>query len=158
MEIEFLKFYEVSRDDSRGHLSGTLHIRLPSIGLNLKGIQVIRKKNYFFISLPSKKGFDKSQNKEVNYMLVLFDEQGKNEALLRTLKEKGRIFVEDYLKKTPQISPQVQKSGLGRATSSMVPNSAPAPRQTASATKQKIWVDPPKRQAPFKRGGAGQRR
>lgn len=165
MEIEFLKFYEVSRDDSRGHLSGTLHIRFPELGLNLKGIYVVKKKDFFHVSLPNKKCYDKSTEKEINYSTFLFDEKEKNDELMKILKTQGREFLLKYLCETPQISPQELKASekcvspsvdYNNATASKEmriidkPQAAQKPESPIKAVQaisiaSKNWQDPPKR-------------
>lgn len=102
MRIEIIKFYEINRQDEKQHLIGTLHIYLPEIGLNIKGITVFKKKAYWHFRLPSKRTFDQSSGKEVDYACILFDEKEKNEALLSFLKNEGRKFVEDYLASKPE--------------------------------------------------------
>lgn len=103
MNFEIMKFYEITRQDEKQHLIGTLHIRLPEIGLNIKGILTFKKKHFWHFRLPSKRAFDSVLEKEVDYACILFDEREKNDALLNFLKTEGRKFVEDYLSSTPEI-------------------------------------------------------
>lgn len=109
MHIELIKFYEITRQDEKQHLIGTLHIRLPEIGLNIKGITVFKKKFFWYFRLPGRKAFDQSLGKEVNYACILFDEKEKNDALFSFLQSEGKKFVEDYLSSTPE-TPKLQPS------------------------------------------------
>lgn len=165
MEIEFLKFYEISRDDLKGQVAGTLHIRFPELGINLKGIYAVKKKDFFHLSLPSKFGYDKSECKEVRYAMFLFDEKEKNEELVKVLKTQGRDFILKYLQKTPQISPQEPKNDQGCVQPSVDHDSVLIAKETKAVVKpqpiqkpttqikavqarsiaSKNWQDPPKR-------------
>ena len=80
MDIEIIKLYEIARTDEKQHLVCTLHIRLPEIGLNIKGITVFKNKNFWYFRLPGRKAFDRSLGKEVYYSCLLFDQQEKNDA------------------------------------------------------------------------------
>jgi hypothetical protein len=142
MQLEIVKFYETSRDDERGQLIGTLHIKLPEIGLNVKGIHVMRKKAYWFIGLPSKKGYDKSLDTEVSYAVILFDEKEKNEELINFLRSEGRKFVESYLENNPQpIKPAKLAEQVKYETNK------PERKETAPNAKKPVLPDTP----PFKK-------
>lgn len=167
MKLEIVKFYETARDDAREYLIGTLHIRLPEFGLNIKGVHVFRKKNdYWFIGLPNRKAFDKTLGKEISYSLILFDEKEKNTLLIDGIRNEGRKFVENYLKDNPQTpetqsqateaqkifakpKPHVeqQKRDGGNVKQKKAATQAPNPSKIA-ATK---WQDPPKRTSTFTR-------
>ena len=157
MDIEFIKFYETQRDDRREHLIGSLHIRLPELCLNIKGIHVLRKKNYWFVGLPDRRGWDKSLDKEVIYSVILFDSKKMNDELIGILREKGRAFVEDYLKSNPQ-----RAEGRGVVAPTKECDISTAPKETVSSAKlkQKIWRDPPpmQRRIPPTRSSNGNRR
>ena len=129
MNVEFVKFYETNRDDERQQLSGTLHIRLPEIGINIKGINVIRKKDYWFIGLPSRKSFDRCLEKEVNYATFLFDEKEKNRELVGILRNEGRKFVEAYLESNRQAA--VAENANINTETPKAKDSSTAPKETA---------------------------
>ena len=144
MKIEFVKFYETARDDAREHLIGTLHIRLPEFGLNIKGVHVFRKKNdYWFIGLPNRKAFDKTLGKEITYSLILFDEKEKNALLMDSIRSEGRKFVENYLKENPQTSETQSLAAEVQKTPTQAKSQVEQQKRDGGQPVQKKIASPP---------------
>jgi len=112
MTIEIIKFYEVERDVARDRVSGTLHIRLPEIGLHIRGIFALKKKDYFFFSFPQKRGFDRSLSQEINYSTLFFEDKDKHIEFMTTLRRDGQKFIEQYLLENPNPLPPIPKANL----------------------------------------------
>jgi len=160
MKVEFCKFYEVKRDGE--HLVGTLHVRLPEIGLNIKGIHVLKKKDFWFIGLPNKKGFDHSLDREVMYTVVLFDERAKNDELISIIRLEGRKFVEDYLNSNPQALETPKPSDQGQPKDELQECKDSQPEQKKTALPEPLpfkkpvieWKDPQPKKSTFARNAS----
>lgn len=107
-DFKIIKFYEIKRDDKRDYLSGTLHIRF-DIGLNIKGIFINKKKDCFFVSTPNRSGYDRSTNNFISYSTVMFQERDVQRKFIETLREKAKIFIEEYLIENPEPLPPIPK-------------------------------------------------
>lgn len=96
MELEVIAFYTTDRCDEKELLKGTLHIRLPALGIDIRGIAVSRRKSYWHFGLPLKSSVDDSGGL-VRYPIVCFSDRTQNDELMKEIRVKGRKFIEQKL-------------------------------------------------------------
>jgi len=160
MNIEIVAFYEGDRNDEKELVNGTLHVHLIDIGIDLRGVFVSKKKDYWFFRLPSRKANDES-DQEILYPIFSFRDREKTSDLMDVIKEKAKSFVEDYIKAHPETQ-QKEKAVLVIKSTERKPkvrmegmevNNVPTSLQKIedslskpiASIKTKIFVDPPKR-------------
>jgi|GEM_PF-3383222 hypothetical protein len=110
-DFKIIKFYEIERDDKKAFLSGTLHIRL-SIGIDLKGIFIHKKKDFLFCSLPNRKGYDRSTSNVISYATFVFEDKKLNNEFIANLRDEAKKFIEQYLLENPEPLPPIPKANL----------------------------------------------
>lgn len=98
--IEIVNFYPAVREDNKQFLQGSLHVYLYDLDIDLRGVFISKKKDYWYFSLPLKIAKDDGQT--VKYPIVSFRDRGKTNQLLQLIKEQGKPFIENYLKTNPQ--------------------------------------------------------
>jgi len=105
MEVEIQEFYwdeeppqneEPIRKKKNKGKSGTLHIYLPQIDLDIRGILFIKHKNGWIMRMPHKTAFE--NGKRVFYPVLTFVNLDTMKELILQIKEKGTKFIEDKLK------------------------------------------------------------
>jgi hypothetical protein len=101
MMIEIVNFYPNFRNDNKQLLQGTLHVYLVDLEIDLRGIFVSKKKDFWYFSLPMKIALESDKN-TVKYPVISFRNLNKTNQLLQIIKEKGKPFVDDFLKTNPQ--------------------------------------------------------
>lgn len=108
MIVNFVKFYEDERDDKREFLRGTLHVHLDlqGVGINIKGIVLFKKKNYWQFRLPSRKSYDQDKGSEIYYSIIMFDSKEMTNELINILRVDGKKFIKAYLSSTPEATKQ----------------------------------------------------
>jgi hypothetical protein len=145
MDVEPLFFYESERNDANGYLSGTMHVRLPEIGIELRGIYVLRKKDFWLFRLPDRLVGDGK------YPIFAFSDRAQTDEFYERLTEKGRPFIEAYILANPQpqerlteVKAEPHKKVEKRPGEPLKPEKKPAPI-ARPLIKARIWSDPPKR-------------
>jgi len=98
MKVEIVEFYEEERDDSKQFLRGSLHVFLPELNIDIRGCSVSKKKNWWHITLPFRKGFDQEKAEFVRYPVFSFLDRAKNEEFIREVRREGRLYVEEKMK------------------------------------------------------------
>lgn len=98
MKVEIVEFYEEERDDTRQRLRGSLHVFLPELNIDIRGCTVSKKKNYWHITLPFRKGFDHEKSEFVRYPVFSFLDREKNNELIREVRIEGRRYIEEKMK------------------------------------------------------------
>lgn len=161
MEIEVIEFYPMERDEEREILTGTLRVKLPDIGIHILGIYVSKRKESWIFSLPGRSGVHHKTGEKCRYPYVVFDEREKQNALIASLREKGRAFIENRLADTenPLVFPEMIKKESTESRHSKASNIAPAVKEPVALGKHalnqaitsKQWMDPPARKTPAKR-------
>lgn len=150
MNIEIVEFYPFERDDGKEILSGTLRVNLLDIGVHIMGIFVSKRKNFWYFRLPGAKGTNYETGEAVRYPFFVFEDREKQNMLLEAIRVQGRVFIEKRLADTenPLKFPPKQQPAPKQAEPAKVADVAPAPKETAAIAKpkQRVWVDPPKRQ------------
>lgn len=95
MKVDHIAFYPISIDD-RHNFRGTLHVYLPHIDFDIRGIYCVVKKNVPWIDLPSCIGYD--EGKKVKYPIVNFADAKKNRALITGIRANLMQFIEEEMK------------------------------------------------------------
>lgn len=116
MNIEIVEFYEDMRNDAKQILTGTLHVYLIDEEIDLRGVYVSKRKNYWYIGFPQKVGFDPDIEENVRYPVFSFTNAEKNKQLLNEIVTKGREYIEKNVLSKPQTekirnrTPELQAS------------------------------------------------
>jgi hypothetical protein len=97
VNIEIIEFFEDERDDKKQVLRGTLHAYLPDLGIDLRGIVVKKRKDSWYISLPTKVGKDHESGEPVLYPVISFTDRTKTAEMINVIRTKGKEFVEKEL-------------------------------------------------------------
>ena len=97
MNIEFVEFYLRHRNIKRQHVSGTVRVNLPDIGLSFLGIYVSKTKDFWYIDLPSGRGDDPVTGEDVRYPYVSFSDKERQKEFMEALREQVPNFVETKL-------------------------------------------------------------
>ena len=95
MKIEIVEFYPYIDDPVKGVLRGTLHIYLTDLGMDIRGVFVMKKKHKWFIGLPSKFALDPETKKYVMYPIIEFTDKKKSEELKKEISRLGRAYIEE---------------------------------------------------------------
>ena len=95
MKIEIVEFYPYVNDEKKGILKGTLHAYIIDLGMDLRGIYVMKKKHKWFIGLPSKFGLDLETKKYVMYPIIEFTDKNKSLELKKQISNLGRKYIEE---------------------------------------------------------------
>jgi len=152
LNIEIIEFYLKEQNESKGFLNGTMRIKLPEIAIHILGINVVKKKDYWFFELPSRIGFDHLKEKATRYPCFSFEDKEKQRSLIEAIKMKGKEFIEAWTAK--QGSHRSSKSAEKQDTQGntlRACESSPRNNKTASIRKlpdvaKKEYVDLPPRQ------------
>jgi hypothetical protein len=100
MNIEVVEFYVVDTSEDNEILSGTLHVYLIDYDIDLRGIFVSKKKNYWHFTLPYKKAVDGETGAILRYPIFSFANLEKNKDLFTAIRTKGREYIENLLNQT----------------------------------------------------------
>lgn len=100
MNIEIIEFYP-SSDKKRKEI-GSLHIYLPDLKLDIRGISVFKNAKHWFFQIPYRFGEEfTEEGRQVQYPIVCFNSPDMEKDFRATVIEKGRAFVEEWLKHNP---------------------------------------------------------
>ena len=99
MNIEFVEFYQLERNDQRQALKGTLHVYLCDLDIDLRGVFVLRNKDFGRFSLPFKKALDENGDL-ISYPVFNFVSIEKQRALIEAIIEKGKEYVLSWMQKS----------------------------------------------------------
>lgn len=93
MHVEVIKYYP-SIPKKRSDTAGSLHIRLPELGIEIRGILAFKRKGHSWIFyLPAKKVIDIQTGKEVRYPVFSFGSIEKDKEFIREISLKGRAYI-----------------------------------------------------------------
>jgi hypothetical protein len=98
MEIEIVEFYLEQQDTDKKTLKGTLHIYLPIHDIDIRGVIVSRRKDFWFFGLPSKVGSDQETGEKIKYPIFTFTDSKKMGELLSNIREKGKSYIIQKMK------------------------------------------------------------
>ena len=100
MNIEVVEFYIAERDDEKGLIKGSLHVYLIDIHADLRGVNVSKKADKWFFSLPWQSAKDIDCGDRVRFPVFSFTDFKKTDALRSLIRKKGIEYIEkNYLKK-----------------------------------------------------------
>lgn len=93
MDIEVVEFYTMERDDEKQILKGSLHVYLPEIDADLRGVMVRKRKDSWFFGLPTLFGIDPDTEKKVKFPVFAFVSREKTDELKKLIREKGKDYI-----------------------------------------------------------------
>lgn len=97
MNIEIVEFYQTERDDEKQILKGTLHVNLIDYGIDLRGVLLSKRKNFWFVGLPCKISIDAETGEKVKYPIISFTDHEKTKKLIADIKEYAKEYVKKHL-------------------------------------------------------------
>lgn len=157
--IEIVNFYIINREDSKQFMQGTLHVYLVDLEIDLRGVFVSKKKDFWHFSLPLQKALD-SEKKTNRYPVISFRDRDKTTQLLQAIREKGKPYIEEYLKTNTQPIEANDITTLGQITDHQentqecpVIEKKPTPQKHGSNFKipTNTWVSLPVRKPTLKK-------
>lgn len=99
MEIEIVEFYPYKPKGKK--VSGTLHVYLIDLEMDIRGIHVSVTGKHWWFQMPYRVQYDHANKEEVRFPLIGFTDLTKHEAMMNSIREKGRIYIEkNFLKIT----------------------------------------------------------
>ena len=123
------EFYPIANPQK---IIGTLRVEITDLGFQLLGVMVVRVKDRWHFSLPSRNGVDRATGKKVQYPVFTFLNKEKHVALMLAIREQGVPFIEAYQKEhgEPSLS---QADPIIETVKQTIPNdkSKSAPAQSS---------------------------
>lgn len=93
LKMEVVAFYEYERDDSKKFLSGSCHVYLIDLNIDLRGLRVVKNKDRWRIKIPYYITHDKETKQKVMYPIFTFADKNQHQTLCRTAKKLIRGYV-----------------------------------------------------------------
>lgn len=93
--VDFYKDFEVS-NEQKGILCGTMHAFLIDLSIDLRGITVFKKRDYWRFAVAYRKGID--EGKDVWYPTFSFCNPSKQKDLMDSIYDAGRKYIEECVK------------------------------------------------------------
>lgn len=102
MTIEIVDYYPL--EPKQNDLAGNLRVRHIEKGIEILGVFVAKKKNFWYFQLPGKKTKHVQTGQDVWYPHLDFG-QGENKKILQEIKDKGIVFIENWIlnKEKPKV-------------------------------------------------------
>lgn len=97
MNVKIVEFYTVDRNDEKGILQGSLHVQLADLQIEIRGIQVKKRKDTWYFWLPSLKGKDPATGELVRFPVFAFEDREKTKELKDIIREKGTKYIQETL-------------------------------------------------------------
>ncbi len=95
IDIEIVEFYP-EKDTKKGEKSGSLHVYITNLGMDIRGIRCIKTKRGWVTLMPHKTGRD--EGKKVFYPVITFTDMEVMKNLVTQIKEKGIAYIENTQK------------------------------------------------------------
>lgn len=89
--FEIVDFYPLKRD--KGELSGTVHVYFPDLGLDLRGLLYVQKKDFVHLKFPQGWGLDSDKMERVSYPIWNLTDSEAHMALLMKIREAVKVYV-----------------------------------------------------------------
>jgi len=106
MKFEIVGFYPLTEKNYRGEpedFLGTLHIHLPEIGLDIRGIRVVQqkkdKKDKLFFYMPSIVTNDGETGEKVRYPVVRWLNNDDQKSMIKFMHENAPAVIRDEMSK-----------------------------------------------------------
>ncbi len=99
-QIEVLAFYpnEETRSGKRSaDFLGSMTIKIKFFDIEIRGINVFRKKEFWRFAMPHKEGFDAKQDKWVLYPVFSFTDRERYKVFVNQVREEGIKFVKNQM-------------------------------------------------------------
>lgn len=159
INIEIVEFYPIERNEDKDLLSGTLRVRLCDFGIDILGIFVSKRKDFWYFTLPGQRGIHHETGESIRYPYLAFEDREKQRALMEEIRSKGRVYIEKRLadKENELIFRQNQQKQPSRTQPNEVENNQVEAKETPSIEKNKPflamkeWRDKPQRKFSTKR-------
>lgn len=101
MDIEVIEFYPTKQTENE--IIGSMHIYIIDLGIDLRGIHVVRKGKFWRIDMPSRFGIDEDTKQEVRFPVFSFSDLKKNKELRDLIVLKGKEYIEkNFMKVVPK--------------------------------------------------------
>jgi hypothetical protein len=116
MQIEIVEYYPAK--SSGAELKGSLHVFLPELGIDVRGILCRKTKNGIRIVLPSKFTAD-INDESVRFPAVVFRDSSKHIEFIKEIIKQAEIYIDKMLKEAPKdvrtkANPDTRQTGLIR--------------------------------------------
>ncbi len=166
MNVEVVEFYPLTRDETRGVLTGTLRVKILDFGLHILGVFVSKKNDSYFFALPGKKTTHSETNETCRYPFVVFEDRERQQLLMEAIREKGRNYIEKRLSDTANplaipktysrasesqktiTEPKTWIEQQKRDTCDLMQKKTPPPAADLTKIASVQWSDPPARKKP----------
>lgn len=93
MDVEIVEFYQLDHKPAKKILTGTMHVYVPQLNADIRGIFVYRKNNFFNFKMPSQKAFDVEENKMVTFPIFNMTDSEVHKQLFKNIREKGKKYI-----------------------------------------------------------------
>lgn len=87
MKIQIINMYFSEEDFERDLFTGTAHIRLIDLNLEIKGIYFKKKKNFWLVSIPSNPFTNEETKKRMRYPVLTFSDKEQNQLFQLQVKQ-----------------------------------------------------------------------
>jgi hypothetical protein len=136
MNVEIVEFYPLSRNETKGELTGTLRVRLPELGLHILGVYVSKRGDAWYFTLPGREAVSHKTGERIRYPFIVFEDREKQKELVAAIREQGRAFIERRLTETenPIVFPELSKKPPGQDRKPEI--KAPTPGGSKPPAKQ----------------------
>jgi len=109
MKIEPVAFYAEILDLKRGRIKGYLHIKIPELKIEIRGLLFLKKNNICYLYPPVKSVFDLKENKDVRFPCFCFSDKDFWHSFLENAKIVGEKFLKK-LEKENKLEKTISKS------------------------------------------------
>lgn len=92
LDIELVAFYP--EYSGKHETAGTVHIYVKDIGLDIRGIRYVKKKNCAYVFMPNKMSWDFEDKKSIKYPIISFTDDLVHSTLLADI----RMLMDDHFK------------------------------------------------------------
>lgn len=99
MEVEVVEFYEKTRKDRKKELTGTMHVYVVDLDLDIRGVRVIRNGKRWYFFPPSARAKDAETNQPVHYPIVNFVNPERKRAFITAIREAGIKYITEMEEK-----------------------------------------------------------
>ncbi|MCE5318403.1 MAG: hypothetical protein LLG04_13720 [Parachlamydia sp.] len=142
MNLEIIEFYPLQLDKEKGNVTGTLRVKLSDYGIDILGIFVSKRKDYWYFALPGRVGTHHETGEKVRYPFIVFEDRGQHSQLMEIIRKNAPLFIEKRLvdKESPIIfpvlQPKVDPQQTGAAAKDKKTN-----QMSAKPPVPKVWMD-----------------
>ena len=99
MDIEIVEAYLVMKDLNERPKGWSLHVYIPELDMDLRGIQLLKTSSGWYLRMPHLTNWGIDEKKMISFPVITFVENEKTRNFTNLIKEKGVALVEEKLKK-----------------------------------------------------------